>query len=198
MQLTDPEHPNREQSFPAISQTQMLMYLGLGSLSILFAASLVAYFITRAQATSWRPVELPALPAGLWGSTAILLALSGCLRLSQKQLAKSRYGQVSNWLLAALSLSAFFLVLQIANWRQVGVASEGIEGKTLYLYTFFMLTALHALHVVAGVVPLAIVYHRSLSQYYSSSRSEGLRLVTQYWDFLLVVWLVLLVSLWFF
>lgn len=173
------------------------MYVGLASLSVLFLASLVAYFITRAQAEVWRTVELPALPVGLWASTAILLAQFAAMRMASQRIARNDFPGLSRSLLVALCFGAIFLLAQVQNWRTVAEATMAAPVKSLYSYTFYMLTALHAIHVVAGVIPLFVVYRRSLGQDYSSSRHEGVTLVRQYWDFLLVVWMVLLVALWF-
>ena len=188
-------HPHRQESFPGISAAQLLMYVGLGSLTMLFGGSLVAYFITRAQATTWRSADLPALPWGLWLSSATLLVLSLVLHLAMRHLRRNALEALSRMLLLALCMACGFLIVQAYNWRSVLLTALATEQKSLYVYTFFMLTVLHAVHVLAGIVPLGIVYSRSLGQHYSSSQSEGVRLLRQYWDFLLVVWVVLLVSL---
>ncbi len=173
------------------------MYVGLASLSVLFLASLIAYFITRAQAVVWRTVELPSLPVGLWASTGILLAQFAAMHVAGKRIARNDFPGLSRSLLVALSFGVIFLLAQVQNWRTVAEAALDAPVKSLYSYTFYMLTALHAIHVLAGVVPLIVVYRRSLAQDYSSSRHEGVTLVRQYWDFLLVVWVVLLAALWF-
>lgn len=173
------------------------MYIGLASLSMLFGASLVGYFVTRAQSKVWRTAEMPHLPSGLWLSTGVLIALSVALHYAARRLRANRYSDVERGVLVALGLGAAFLLIQVQNWRTVATAELNATTQSLYSYTFYMLTALHALHVVAGFIPLVRVYTRTRKQHYSSSNSEGLRLVRQYWDFLLVVWLVLLLSLWF-
>ena len=164
-------------------------------MSVLFAASLVAYFVTRAQAKTWRSVDLPQLPWGLWISTAILLAVSWCLRQAVQAMAKNQSLRSSRQLFIAFLLGLSFCAVQADNWRRVLRAVLSAEMKSLYTYTFFMLTALHVVHVVAGLIPLWITHRRAVDQVYSSSRYEGVRLVRQYWDFLLVVWLILLAAL---
>lgn len=164
-------------------------------MSVLFAACLVAYFVTRAQAKAWRSVDLPQLPWGLWISTAILLGVSWCLRQAVSAVAKNHSVRSARQLFAAFLLGLSFCAVQADNWRRVLRAVLSVEMKSLYTYTFFMLTALHVVHVVAGLVPLWITHRRAVDQVYSSSRFEGVRLVRQYWDFLLVVWLILLAAL---
>ena len=71
-------------------------------------------------------------------------------------------------------------------------ALHGSDPYARYAFTFYWLTALHAAHVVGGFVPLGIVIARARRRQYSSSRYEGVRLCKQYWDYLGVVWIVLL------
>jgi heme/copper-type cytochrome/quinol oxidase subunit 3 len=169
------------------------MYVGLASLSVLFVASLIGYFVTRYQNESWRGVALPALPRGLWFSTLVLVALSVALHRGERRLAQNDRPGLKTWLSVSLVASLLFLALQFANWREVAEATMSTGAQTLYAFSFYMLTVLHALHVIAGLVPLLVIHTRSAN--YSSSHSEPVRLTRQYWDFLLVVWFVLFASL---
>jgi cytochrome c oxidase subunit 3 len=67
--------------------------------------------------------------------------------------------------------------------------------RSLYPYTFYMLTGLHAAHVVGGLVPLTLVMSRARRREYSSSSHEGVQLCVHYWHYLGVVWLVLFSAL---
>ena len=171
------------------------MDVGLGSMTMLFGASLVGYFVTRAQARAWRSVDLPHLPWGLWLSTLILVGLSSSLYAAQLAVRKNAYQALSRRLFLALLLGFLFCASQLDNWRHVARATLSVEVKGLYIYSFFMLTALHALHVLAGLIPLWITHRRATENVYSNSRCEGVRLLRQYWDFLLIVWLILLLAL---
>lgn len=171
------------------------MYIALASLGMLFLASLVAYFVTRAQSEVWRTTELPHLPLGLAGSTAILLLQAASLHYAERRLAKNDFDGLRRALGWALGTALFFLIAQGFNWRSVALETMAAPVQSLYAFTFYMLTVLHALHVLGGLVPLGIVMTRAGRNEYSSSRSEGVKLLRQYWDFLLVVWLVLLGSL---
>lgn len=194
--LRAPEYPRREQSFKNTTSAQMAMYIGLASLGVFFSASVLGLFITRAASDSWR-VDSPDPPSGLWASTLVLLFLSASMHYGEKLLARNNRTGLVRWLGFALLASGAFLVLQIHNWRSMSDALFGVELKSLYVFCFYFLTVLHALHVAAGVIPLAVVYRRAQHDEYSSSRNEGVRFVRQYWDFLFVVWIVLLLALWF-
>jgi len=95
----------------------------------------------------------------------------------------------------ALIMGILFCASQLESWRQVTRTAMSVDIKGLYIYSFFMLTVLHAAHVIAGLVPLWVTHRRSLDRTYTSSHREGIHLLRQYWDFLLIVWIVLLAAL---
>jgi cytochrome c oxidase subunit 3 len=63
--------------------------------------------------------------------------------------------------------------------------------SNLYAFTFFILTGLHAAHVVGGVGLLAVVLARSLRGRYGSGRYDGVTYAAMYWHFLDAIWLLL-------
>ena len=188
------DHGNQEDKTNSMSNAQLGMLLFLLSLTILFAASLVACAITRAQAPLWKTAEMPNLPAGLAGSTLILVALSASLEWATRAVKTNRLRSLERGLWAALACGALFLLIQSFNWVAMAQGYRA-SAQTLYPFTFHLLTGLHALHVLGGFVPLGWAIMKAGRREYSSSRYEGLKLTTQYWHFLGVVWLVLLVAL---
>lgn len=184
---------DRQPFLAGVSAAQLGLYVTLISLTMLFGASIVAYLITRSQNELWRATTMPSLPAGLAASSALLVGVSASLRWGIAGLKRNAFTTLERGLWIAAALAVGFLLAQIQNWRTMGAATLPSEVKPLYAFTFYALTALHALHVLAGFVPLGIVIFHARTKQYSSSRTEGVRLCAQYWDFLLVVWFVLLV-----
>jgi heme/copper-type cytochrome/quinol oxidase subunit 3 len=66
----------------------------------------------------------------------------------------------------------------------------------LYAITFYMLTGLHAAHVLGGIGALAVVLVRAWRGDYGWAWFPGVRHLATYWHFLGVVWLVLFATLW--
>jgi len=182
------------QTIGRVSTRQLGLWVLFVSLSVLFTASLVAYFVTRSNNTVWRTPEMPGLPPGLFGSTAMLIGLSGSMWRAMKDVAKNRTETLIRDLWLAFAFAFAFLVGQSMNWAVMAKAFRDGE-PTMYPFTFYFLTGLHAAHVLGGFVPLGIVIGRAHRRRYSSSEHEGLALCRQYWDYLLVVWLVLMTAL---
>src|SRR5690349_18785505 len=83
--------PGREPSFPRISPAQLAMFIALGSLTMLFGATLVGYLVTRWQSEVWRTAEMPPLPGGLLASTALLLGVSASMHAAKRAVARNAF-----------------------------------------------------------------------------------------------------------
>ena len=182
---------------PGISPKQLAMFVLFGSISMLFGASIVGYLITRSQNDIWKTASMPGLPLGLVASTLLLAGLSGAMHQALRGVRENRFERLQRSLLLALLFGVAFVLGQALNWRAMYAATTASDARTLYGFTFYMLTGLHALHVVGGFVPLYIVLSRAKRREYSSSNHEGVKLCTQYWDYLGLVWCVLLAVLYF-
>jgi cytochrome c oxidase subunit 3 len=181
--------PPREPSF-RMSTAQLGMLCLLVSLGMLFAGSLVAYLLTRSNNPQWASVSF-GLPWGLLAATGVLAAISFALEAGLRAIRNNRQGRLRRCLFWTLALVVLFLSMQVFNWAEIKSLNPAGRAHLLALFSFYMLTGLHALHVLGGVIPLGIVISRSRAREYSSSRHEGLRLLTQYWHFLGGVWVVL-------
>ena len=147
---------------------QVGLVIFLGATAMLFAALLLAYAIVRSEAPSWPPAGAPPFPRGAAAAnTLALVAASLALRRGSARM--------------ALAFGAGFLAAQALLWRHLVAIHLGPSAGALG-EVFFALSALHALHVLAGLLALALTGARRL------------RLLTIYWDFVLAVWVVIYVA----
>jgi heme/copper-type cytochrome/quinol oxidase subunit 3 len=179
-----------------MSTAQLGMIVLLVSLSVLFAASLVGMLVVRLESTPGRGGSTPGLPPGLAVSTALLAALGIFVERGRRAILRNRWRALSRAFGVALALSLLFLVSQVLNFQHVAVSHARVGAPALHGFSFDLLMGLHALHVIGGLVPLAVVIRRAGRNEYSSSRHEGVSLAVQYWHFLGVVWLILVGALW--
>jgi cytochrome c oxidase subunit 3 len=180
----------REPSF-RMSSAQLLVILGFVTIGVLFSATLVAYVITRNNAHIWHPAS-SGLPPGLFLSTALLVMVSFGMQHAVNSIAHNRHESLRRGLWFGFAFAFAFLMVQAMNWVQVIRAQSLLAHPTLFAFTFYLLTGLHAAHVIGGFVPLAIVMHRASEREYSSSRYDGVRFCVWYWHYLGAIWLVLL------
>jgi len=169
------------------------MKLFLASLSMLFAGSFIGYLVVRLRAQDWRTEDLPALPAGLWISTAILLLCSLFVHRALKSIRQDNQSGLRTSLLISFILGLGFLVNQTINWLSLIEANLAPNSRNLYAFTFYMLTGLHAAHVIGGLIQKGIVTVKSYRGVYSHDYHPGVTYTAMYWHFLDVIWIVMFV-----
>ncbi len=161
---------------------------------MLFGATLVGYLVVRLKAGQWPPPGTPPLPPGLWAATAILLASSATMYTALRGVRRGRVRALRVGLAGTLVLALAYLVVQVNNWLALE-PSRLPESSKLYAFTFYMLTVLHAAHVVGGLIPLAIVIVRAWEGRYTWASHAGVKHIAIYWHFLDIVWLLIFVAL---
>jgi cytochrome c oxidase subunit 3 len=57
---------------------------------------------------------------------------------------------------------------------------------------FFLLTGLHVLHLIGGLISLVVVFLKSVKRKYSENDYIGMKVSALYWHFLDFLWLYLL------
>ncbi len=190
--LPEPEAPTTERIDVSreLSSRRLGMWLFLASLAMLFAAAVVGFLVVRLRAAEWPPPGSPELPDGLWLSTAILLVLS-LLMVAAERAARAGAGErLWRTLSGALALAVAFLGSQVANWMRMAASYDATQ-QSLFIFGFYVLTVLHALHVVGGLVPLVLVVVRARGGRYNSANTEGVHLVAMYWHFLFLTWIAI-------
>jgi cytochrome c oxidase subunit 3 len=170
------------------------MYLFLASLAMLFGAGIIAHLVIRLRLPAWPPEGSPALPAGLWVSTAILLVGDAVLLAAKGAVRRDDSRGLRRLLAAAMCLGLAFLAMQTANWLALADAVAA-TGQNLFTFTYWALTVLHGLHVLGGLVPTAVAVLRSPSGRYGSLNPDPVANLALYWHFLTVTWLAILAVL---
>lgn len=173
------------------------MRLFLLSLGILFGASVIGYVSIRVLAIR-APLDLPPLPSGLWLSTLLLLVSSGTMQTGLTGARRGDQARLRAGMAATSGLGVAFLIVQALCWLQwAGPMRDSLgEAERVYVLTsFFVLTGLHALHVIGGLVALAVVTARSFAGRYTADVHAGVVYCAMYWHFLDAVWLVLFATL---
>lgn len=155
-----------------------------GSLFALFSS---AYLMRMHMGTDWRSMPVPPL---LWLNTGVLIASSLALHRAQVAARRDDMAGVREALLAGGLLALAFLAGQLLAWRQLDAAGYYLASNPANSF-FYLLTAVHGLHVLGGLVALA----RAVAKVWRGLDVEQVRLSVElcaiYWHFLLFVWLVL-------
>lgn len=179
--------------------------LGMGiflvSLGMLFAVSLIGFLVIRIQLTergAW-PVDLPPLPGALWISTLTLIVSSLTVQWALNGIRAGRLDQLKWGMVLTILLGYGFLALQSICWLKwlepVSQRWDESAEARYALTSFYVLTGLHALHVIGGLIPMTIVTRKALAKAYSVDYFPGVHYSAMYWHFLDAVWVVLFLAL---
>jgi len=166
------------------------LWLFIAALSMLFAASLIGYLVIRFRTPEWPPAGMPPLPIGLFFSTFILILCSVTLHGALDSARKDRQSLLRLMLLAGFALGILFLLSQLLAWSKL-LGAQVYAQVNLYAFTFYLLTGLHGVHVIGGLIPLAITVRKAYAGAYSPQWVLPVKHVGIYWHFLLAVWLVM-------
>jgi cytochrome c oxidase subunit 3 len=170
------------------------MWLFLAALGMLFGGCLVGFVVIRLRAPEWPPAGSPDLPAAFWMSTALLAVMSALLVAADRAANAGRTARLTQLLTAAAAVGIAFVLSQVSGWTRLAAADQ-LPQDNLFLFGVYVLTFLHVMHVVGGLVPLIWVALRSRSGRYTSSDHEGVTVVAMYWHFLGIAWLGILAVL---
>lgn len=158
----------------------------LGVVGALFSLAISAYFM-RMASSDWGSLPLPAL---LWVNTAILAIGSITLHLAKVEAERRNDETTRTALLAALAAGLAFLVGQLFAWRELTAAGYFLAGNPANSF-FYLLTGMHGLHIVGGLVALGRLTLRAWGGPLERRIRLTVELCAIYWHFMLFVWLVL-------
>jgi cytochrome c oxidase subunit 3 len=135
-----------------------------------------------------------ALPHILYVNTVVLLASSVTMELARSSAKRPGAKACARWLLATLLLGFAFAGGQIIAWREL-VARGLYVASNPGSFFFYFLTAAHAVHLLVGVLALALValFARRLARKHRQQTAVGALAI--YWHFLDALWVYLLALL---
>jgi cytochrome c oxidase subunit 3 len=157
---------------------------------------------TNTLVRDWIPVRLPAL---LLVNTCVLLLSSLTMALARRQvlseaaLASSadipgvadEQRQRISWLALTVVLGLSFLTLQWIAWREL--AASGFYVATSPSSSFvYLLTGMHGVHLIGGVVALMVAGAAALLRRPVSSRLVIVDVTGWYWHFMALLWIYIL------
>jgi len=153
----------------------------------LFALFISAYTIRMRLAGDWTPLSDPGV---LWVNTGLLVLSSIAYHWTRNAAIAGRTERLKPGLVLAGSFALLFLAGQLTAWRELAAAGRTLSGNPANAF-FYLLTALHGIHLLGGVW----VWARSLVRVFGGASAASVRLsvelCTVYWHYLLLVWLVL-------
>jgi cytochrome c oxidase subunit 3 len=155
------------------------MWLFFGSEAFLFAGILTTRFFLM---PGIRP-DLNQM-VGLI-VTSVLLLSSLTMYMAETSIHHGDQKGLERYTLLTILLGVGFLAGVVGiEWRSVPFGpADGVQGAV-----FFLMTGMHAFHVLTGVIFLGVVYFNARRGYYTADHHWGAESAALYWHFVDVVW----------
>ena len=164
------------------------MYCLIAAEVAIFTIFVIAYiFYIGKSATGPQPRDVLHIPTFL---TICLLSSSLTIHFAVRSLKSGNLRSFGVWLLSTIALGSIFLLGTLREWHQL-IYDEGLTIQTnLFGTTYYSLVGLHAFHVTVGLVALATVMVFSLRKDVGKQHAERVEVLSMYWHFVDVVWVV--------
>jgi cytochrome c oxidase subunit 3 len=152
----------------------------------LFALLVSAYFM-RKMGADWSALAVPRV---LWLNTGLLLLSGAAMQWARAAARRGQIEGVRSGLMAAGVFSFSFLAGQLWAWQQLNASGYFVAADPAAAF-FYLLTALHGLHLLGGLW----VWGKTTAKVWRGAEVGAVRmsveLCTVYWHYLFLVWLVL-------
>jgi cytochrome c oxidase subunit 3/cytochrome o ubiquinol oxidase subunit 3 len=180
---------------PDIAPERTLNVHEWGMLSFLFSEAaffstlIVAYVTLHNDNLSGPTSEALSLPLAI-ASTSLLVASSFTVHLATHALEHARVLLFKLWWAVTILLGVGFLAGTAYEWYGL-INHDGLTiSRNLFGSTFYTLVGFHALHVSAGILAMLVIFGLFVTKAIGPTNAIGPRMISWYWHFVDVVWIV--------
>jgi cytochrome c oxidase subunit 3 len=189
-------HPNTESYEKSFSKSKIFTWFLLICVLMTFGGLIGAYVVISTNGVlEWKPFNLPFQ---VYISTILILISSFTYTVALRAISSNQHQKSKNWLVATTVLGAMFISSQILAWFALVNRGYYLQSNP-YAAFFYVMTALHAVHVIGGIIALGYivlrVWQKTDAEKEIEKRREISNAVGWYWHFMGGLWLVLLLML---
>ncbi len=152
-----------------------------------FFSLFISAYLMRMSLADWKPLAEPGL---LWINSGALLCSSVALHLARSAVQREQRRRLQLALVGAGVLAIAFLAGQLVAWQQLDAAGHYMRSNPASAF-FYLLTALHGLHLAGGLWVLCRAILDAWRAPELARISMRVQLCSIYWHYLLLVWAVL-------
>lgn len=167
------------------------LVLALAGILMFFLALISAFVVRKGLGGDWAATAMPSI---LWLNTAVLMISSLTLERARRGLRAADVPAFRAWWGFTTALGVAFLAGQIVAWRQLAEAGVFLASNPSSSF-FYLLTGAHGLHLLGGVLALAVVGLRGDPPEARLTRATAAGVAGLYWHFMGLLWVGLFLLL---
>ena len=166
------------------------LWVGIGSIIMMFAGLTSAYIVKRNQ-INWVSYDLPK---AFWYSTIVIVVSSITIQQAVKAFKERAMANYRKLVLITMVLGVLFLFLQTIGFIHFWESGMTLQKNVSFSF-LYVIVGLHALHIAGGIIALMIMSLKSFSKKKRVYTSIPIELMSTYWHFVDILWVYLLVFL---
>lgn len=166
------------------------LWVGIGSILMMFAGLTSAYIVKRNQA-NWTTFDLPA---AFWYSTAVIIASSLTMMVAVKAFKERAMPRYRSMMAITMILGVLFIAFQVIGFQQLWAKGITLQANVSFSF-LYVIVGLHGLHVIGGVIALIVMAAQAFRSNVRNYSIVPVELMSTYWHFVDILWLYLLVFL---
>jgi len=167
-----------------------LLWTGIVAIIMMFAGLTSAYIVRQAEG-NWVHFSLPNL---FYVTTLIILGSSATMMWAVKSAKADQLDRLSKALLSTTILGIGFVIGQYYAWQELFSGGIYLNGNPSGSF-LYIITGLHAAHVLLGLFFLLIVLGMSYKKKLEAKKIFYVELLTTYWHFMGGLWIYLFLFL---
>ncbi|MCS6874020.1 MAG: cytochrome c oxidase subunit 3 [Pyrinomonadaceae bacterium] len=171
---------------------KIMMWFLLVVVLMTFSGLISAYLVLATNRTvEWKPFYLPLQ---VWISTVLILASTFTIEKAKRRI-EFHQESAKRWLLATTVLGAMFIASQMLLWLKLFREGVYVQGNP-YAGLFYILTIVHAVHVLGGILGLGYVVLRAWERTFNTEellrRKTSATVLSWYWHTMDMLWIVII------
>lgn len=172
-----------------IQPQKFALWVGIGSIVMMFGAFTSAYVVRRA-AGNWLEFKLPDL---FFLNTVVIMISSVTLHFAYTSFKKGNEKWYKGLLVTTFILGILFVVLQYKGWQAMTAIGATFTANPSSSF-IYVISGLHAAHVLGGIAALIVAMTHAFVLPFKPTirRRQRFELVCHYWHFVDVLWVYLI------
>ena len=176
---------------------KMMLWFGIVSLIMSFGGLTSAFIVSSSREDWLNDFELPN---SFFISTIIIAFSSLVFIASKKALVKEKYLLSQSLVLGVFVLGLAFIYNQFLGFNDLIISGYNFTGPTsnITMSYIYIIAVAHILHVIAGLISLAVVIVNHFKKQYTPASKLGFDIASTFWHFIDLLWVYLFLFLYFF
>lgn len=188
---------NQSVSIKSVPQGRMGLWVLIAGELVIFGGLIASYLLYRIRFPEWSE-QASHTSTFLGGvNTFVLLTSSFFVVLAHVAANKKDYTGIFKWLVATIVCGLIFLIIKAIEYTSEishgytitspSLVAKGEQIGSLFWSFYYLMTGLHGLHVLAGMVAMMVV----LVQIKKGDNLHRVELVGMYWHMVDIIWIFL-------